>query len=75
MTVTTKYDVGDKLYYVEDGTIFLNQVVKVTTESTKSNPVPQIGYVFSSNPKVKRECEIALSKEDLIKLLPVTEVR
>ena len=75
MTVNTKYNVGDRLYYVEDGTIYLNEVVKIHIESTKSRPSPDVGYLFSSNPRLKREWEVAASKEDLIKILPVKEVR
>lgn len=74
MTVNTKYNVGDRLHYLEENKIYLNEVIKVTIESSKAYPNPKVLYLFANNPKAKYENEISVTKEGLLDLIPVTNI-
>lgn len=82
MKIETKYDIGDEVYYIEDGKIKKSQIsgVDISAKEIKDLFVPKKPKLFNLETityyiisfgvtKVMLENEIFKTKEDLIKSL------
>ena len=70
MKITTKYNVGDKLYFLHDNKIVSYDALSIQTFHSSVYPEGIIKYAFGNN-KIddKEEKECFLSKAELIEAL------
>jgi len=86
MNITTKFNVGEQVYFLEEGSLFRRPVQRITVEIKNSSSdkiehkiEPLIIYYFilyptvtGSQEKYKYENEVAATKEELINNLQVS---
>ena len=72
MDIKIKYDLGQSVFYMNDNRVQNNSVHRILLEidyDCNSNIRVKKGYYVSDNAPMKRETELFLTKEELLKSL------